>query len=185
MNKCKICKKETTNKYFCSRECLDKFKELKAKKEEKERLERESEELMSSMQLNNQTQPQPQYQQLAPTIIIHNSNDNSNKNENKNENKSESLNVNAQIQKEQTHYVPRPMISESEYKRKTIILYLLWLLLGMFGAHRFYLGDNKLGLLMLITLGGGGIWWAIDIFLILGRHKQFKYGLNYKQKYLR
>lgn len=38
---------------------------------------------------------------------------------------------------------------------------------GFLGLHRFYLGCFWTGLLMLVTLGGFGIWWVVDVFLIL------------------
>ena len=38
---------------------------------------------------------------------------------------------------------------------------------GLFGLHRFYKGDKKIGLWQLFTLGGLGIWWIIDIVKIL------------------
>lgn len=44
--------------------------------------------------------------------------------------------------------------------------------LGMFGIDRFIVGDVKLGILKLITLGGFGVWWIIDCFLIGGRTRQ-------------
>jgi hypothetical protein len=41
------------------------------------------------------------------------------------------------------------------------------LLLGVFGAHRFYVGKIGTGLLMLGTLGGCGIWWLYDMILLV------------------
>lgn len=39
-------------------------------------------------------------------------------------------------------------------------------LLGVFGAHRFYVGKTGTGLLMLGTVGGLGLWWLYDLILI-------------------
>ena len=43
---------------------------------------------------------------------------------------------------------------------------ILSILLGEFGIDRFYLGYTGLGVLKLITFGGAGIWWLIDIIKI-------------------
>ncbi|MGB6063742.1 MAG: TM2 domain-containing protein, partial [Desulfomonilaceae bacterium] len=44
---------------------------------------------------------------------------------------------------------------------------LLCLLFGVFGIHRFYVGKIGTGILMLITIGGFGIWAVIDLILII------------------
>jgi len=46
--------------------------------------------------------------------------------------------------------------------------YLLWLFLGLLGAHKFYLGKTGLGVLYMFTAGLFFIGWIIDLFT-LGR----------------
>src|SRR5947207_1410998 len=38
--------------------------------------------------------------------------------------------------------------------------------LGIFGAHRFYVGKIGTGILQLCTLGGCGLWWLYDLILL-------------------
>lgn len=47
----------------------------------------------------------------------------------------------------------------------TLVAYFLWLFLGLFGVHHFYLGRDNQGLLWLTSFGGlFGIGWVRDFF---------------------
>ena len=48
-----------------------------------------------------------------------------------------------------------------------VVLVLLSVLVGGLGIDRFYLGKYGTGILKLITLGGLGLWWLIDLILIV------------------
>jgi hypothetical protein len=50
--------------------------------------------------------------------------------------------------------------------RRPAVAWGLWLISGLLGGHRFYLGRTASGLLMLLTGGLGGIWWVVDAFLV-------------------
>src|ERR1700722_8654223 len=47
-----------------------------------------------------------------------------------------------------------------------LVALLLSIFVGSLGVDRFYMGYTGLGILKLITLGGCGIWYVIDIILI-------------------
>ena len=51
--------------------------------------------------------------------------------------------------------------------RSWIAALLLCFFLGGLGVHRFYVGKVGTGILMLLTLGGLGIWVLIDLIVIL------------------
>jgi len=57
---------------------------------------------------------------------------------------------------------------------------LLCLLLGGLGIHRFYVGKIGTGILMILTLGGLGIWVLIDLIMIAVGSFKDKNGLPIK-----
>ncbi len=57
-------------------------------------------------------------------------------------------------------------IQENVSEKGFVPVLLLCILLGGLGVHRFYVGKVGTGILMLITLGGLGIWSLIDLVLI-------------------
>jgi hypothetical protein len=58
-----------------------------------------------------------------------------------------------------------PAVLGSE--KRILPAFLLCAMFGMFGAHRFYVGKIGTGILQLVTLGGLGIWWLVDIIMII------------------
>jgi TM2 domain-containing membrane protein YozV len=52
-------------------------------------------------------------------------------------------------------------------EKRILPAFLLCFFLGVFGAHRFYVGKIGTGLLQLVTLGGLGIWALIDFIIII------------------
>jgi hypothetical protein len=63
---------------------------------------------------------------------------------------------------------PQPAATSVGTSEKRILpALLLCFFLGVFGAHRFYVGKIGTGILELVTAGGLGIWWLVDMILIL------------------
>ena len=56
-------------------------------------------------------------------------------------------------------------IGTSEKSGIACLLFLL--LLAPLGLHRFYVGKVGTGILFLITGGGLGLWWLIDLIILI------------------
>jgi TM2 domain-containing membrane protein YozV len=54
--------------------------------------------------------------------------------------------------------------------KNVLVAYLLWFFLGVFSAHRFYLGRPGTAILQILSyfILIGFLWWVVDFFLIPG-----------------
>ena len=76
------------------------------------------------------------------------------------------------------------MMTYDAHKKSLGVTFLLWWFLGVFGAHRFYLGRTGSAMMMLLLflfslaltlvfvgfvgLLAVSVWWLVDAFLISG-----------------
>ena len=62
----------------------------------------------------------------------------------------------------------QPIENEIESKNSDwLVTFLLCFFLGTLGIHRFYNNKIGTGILMLLTIGGLGLWYIIDLILII------------------
>lgn len=61
-------------------------------------------------------------------------------------------------------------MEQQPLRRNYFIALALSVFVGEFGIDRFYMGKIGTGILKLITIGGFGVWWIIDIVLIASGH---------------
>lgn len=67
-----------------------------------------------------------------------------------------------------------PLVGQKSF----LATWLLSWLLGGLGVDRFYLGKIGTGILKLITLGGFGIWYLVDLIITLAGKQKDKKGLR-------
>ncbi len=51
--------------------------------------------------------------------------------------------------------------------KRILPVFLLFFFLSWLGIHRFYVGKIGTAILYIVTLGGLGIWWIVDLILIV------------------
>lgn len=56
--------------------------------------------------------------------------------------------------------------SEDTFQESLSLTYVLWVFLGLLGAHRAYLGHWSWFVIYFFTLGGVGVLWLVDLFRI-------------------
>jgi hypothetical protein len=71
---------------------------------------------------------------------------------------------------------PVPVQSTAPPARSFIATWMFSWLLGFLGVDRFYLGKVGTGIVKLLTIGGFGIWWLIDLILTLAGVQRDKEG---------
>ena len=64
----------------------------------------------------------------------------------------------------------------SQSQNQWIVVLLLAFFLGFIGAHRFYVGKNGTGVLMILTVGGIGLWVLYDLIIIITGNFKTKEG---------
>lgn len=70
------------------------------------------------------------------------------------------------------------------YREKSIIVaYILWLILGILGAHKFYLRRPVVGILYFCTCGLLLIGWLIDLFTLPRQVEDLNYRMLSDDEY--
>jgi len=72
----------------------------------------------------------------------------------------------------QSQKTAQPAVGKKD--KKWIVALILSILVGSLGVDRFYMGYIGTGILKLITFGGLGIWWLIDLIMIATKHDYSK-----------
>jgi hypothetical protein len=61
--------------------------------------------------------------------------------------------------------------AQNKRQVKWVLTVIMSIIFGYLGVDRFMMGHVGLGILKLVTFGGCGIWWLIDIILIASKNE--------------
>lgn len=71
------------------------------------------------------------------------------------------------IPEQPSSYKPYSPVQDQGPRKSWSVALLLCYFLGVWGAHRFYTGKVGTGVLQLLTAGGLGIWWLVDLIMVI------------------
>ncbi len=62
-------------------------------------------------------------------------------------------------------------MAKGDRKVNWTLTLIMSIVFGQLGVDRFIMGQVGLGILKLVTFGGCGIWWLIDLIMIATKHE--------------
>jgi len=63
-------------------------------------------------------------------------------------------------------FARRQLIAPMPADRSAFVGFIFWMFFGLLGGHRYYFGLKRSAVIQTLTLGGAGIWWLLDLFLL-------------------